>query len=100
VAVEVYGKAVIRRPPYIPRGPLDLDPPMTTGYEFFLLQRRPSAQHAAVVRQWTIEPDNVATVGTVSATLQYDPVIRVARVAVSGLKRPIDESVGPLPPAD
>jgi len=99
-AVELYGKAVIRRPPWISWGPFRRDPPMTTGYEFFLLQRRANAPRATVVRQWTVEPDGGARLGRVGATLRYDPATRTARVAVSGLKKPIDASVGPLPPAD
>jgi len=37
---QLYGKAVIRRPPYVPGGPFPRDPPMTTGYEFFLVLRK------------------------------------------------------------
>ncbi len=99
-AVELYGKAVMRRPPWISWGPFHRDPPTTTGYEFFLLRRPANARRATVVRQWTVSPDDVASVGHVRASLGYDPATRTARVTVSGLKKPIADAVGPLPPAD
>jgi hypothetical protein len=50
-AIELYGKAVIRRPPYVSGGPFPRDPPKTTGYEFFLLRRKASVPRAAILRQ-------------------------------------------------
>jgi hypothetical protein len=81
-SVELYGKAVIRQPAYMPRGPLPLDPPMTRGYEFFLLLRMGNAPHATILRQWTFEPSDVVEAGRVLAKLQYDTATRKAVVTI------------------
>lgn len=98
--IELYGKAVIRRPPWVSLGPFRRDPPTTTGYEFFLLVRKASVPRATVVRQWTVPPDDVGNGSPVRATLRYDAANRTATVTISGLKRPVDDTVGPLPAAD
>ena len=99
-AIELYGKAVIRRPPWVSLGPFRRDPSATTGYEFFLLLRKVGVPRAAILRQWTFQPEDVASAGPVRAALRYDAASRAARVTVGGLKRPVDDTVGPLPPAD
>ena len=91
--LELYGKAVIRQLPYIPRGPFPYDPPMTTGYEFFLLLRKADAARAAILRQWVLQPSDVVEAGRVKATLKYDAPTRKAVVTIMGLKRPLEETV-------
>ena len=92
-AIELYGKAVIRRPPYVPGGPFPRDPPMTTGYEFFLLLRKANAPRATILRQWTFQPSDVVEAGRVTARLQYDAATRKAVVTIAGLKSPVEETV-------
>jgi hypothetical protein len=92
--IELYGKAVIRQPAYVPGGPFPRDPPMTRGYEFFLLLRKANVQRAAILRQWTFQPGDVAKDGSVRATLQYNPATRMAIVTIKGLKTPVEETVG------
>lgn len=92
-ALELYGKAVIRRPPYVPRGPFPYDPPMTTGYEFFLLLRKASAPRATILQQWIFQPRDVAKDGQVSATVQYNAATQTATVTIMGLKRRVEETV-------
>lgn len=99
-AVELYGKAVIRRPPWVSLGPFRRNPPATTSYELFLLLRKANAPHATIVRRWIVPPDEVVEAGSVKATLRYDAASRTAQVAITGGKRPVDDTVGPLPPAD
>jgi len=89
-AIELYGKAVIRRPPYVPGGPFPRDPPMTTGYEFFLLLRKPNVPRATILRQWTFQPGDVAKDASVKAMLKYDAAARTATVAIMGLKTPVE----------
>jgi hypothetical protein len=92
-AIELYGKAVIRRPPYVPGGPFPRDPPMTTGYEFFLLLRKANASLATILRQWTFQPSDVVEAGRVTARLQYGTATRKAVVTIAGLKTPVEEAV-------
>jgi hypothetical protein len=92
-AIELYGKAVIRRPPYVPGGPFPRDPPMTTGYEFFLLLRKPNVPRATILRQWTFQPGDVAKDAGVRATLRYNAATRTATVAITGLKTPVEDIV-------
>lgn len=93
-AIELYGKAVIRRPPYVPGGPFPRDPPMMTGYEFFLLLRKANAPRAMILRQWTLQPSDVVEAGRVTATLQYDAATKKAVVTIMGLKTPVADTVG------
>jgi len=92
-AIELYGKAVIRQPPYIPSGPLPRDPPMTTGYEFFLLLRKANVPRATIVRQWTFQPDEVTKKDLVTARLQYNATTRTAKVTITGLKTDVEDVI-------
>jgi hypothetical protein len=92
-SLELYGKAVIRRPPYVPRGPFPYDPPMTTGYEFFLLVRKANAARATILLQWGFQPSDVVKDGPVSATLRYDGATKTARVTITGLKTRFEVTV-------
>jgi hypothetical protein len=83
--IELYGKAVIRQPAYVPGGPFPRDPPM---------RRKANVQRAAILRQWTFQPGDVAKDGSVRATLQYNPATRMAIVTIKGLKTPVEETVG------
>ena len=97
---ELYGKAVVRRFPFVPF-PFHRERPHETGYEFFLLHRGPGVPHATIVGQWVCPPDEVvvkreSTGGTyedVRGMLRYDPDTRTAMVTITGLKRPIEERV-------
>jgi len=91
-AIELYGKAVIRRSAYVPGGPFPRDPPMTTGYEFFLL-RKANAPQATIVRQWSYQPSDVVEAGRVTARLKYDTATRKAVVTIVGLKVPVEDTV-------
>lgn len=91
--IELYGKAAIRQPPYVPGGPFPRDPPRTTGYEFFLLLRKASVPRATILRQWIFQPGDVAKDGQVSAMLQYDTATRTATVTIMGLKTPFADTV-------
>ena len=91
--LELYGKAISRRPPYVPRGPFPYDPPITTGYEFFLLLRNANTPRATILQQWTFQPRDVAKDGQVSATVQYGAATRTATVTITGLKRRVEETV-------
>jgi len=93
VALELYAKAVIRQPPYIPGGPFPRDPRTTTGYEFFLLLRKAAASRATILRQWTFQPSDVVEAGRVKARLQYDTATRKAIVTIMGLKTPAEDTV-------
>jgi hypothetical protein len=92
-ALELYGKAVIRRPPYVPGGPIPRDPPRTAGYEFFLLLRKADAPRATVLRQWIFQPNHVVEAGRVKAGLLYDAGTRKAVVTITGLKTPVEDTV-------
>jgi len=92
-AIELYGKAVIRRPAYVPGGPFPRDPPMMTGYEFFLLLRKANVPRATILRQWTFQPDDVAKDSSIRATLRYNTATRTAIVTIMGLKTPVEETV-------
>ena len=99
-AIELYGKAVIRRPPWVSLGPFQRDPPMTTGYEFFLLLRKANVSRAEAVRQWTVPPADVADPASVRAMMRYDTATHTATVTIRGLKTPVDEAVGGVRLAD
>ena len=92
-AIELYGKAVIRQLPYVPGGPFPRDPPMTTGYEFFLVLRKADASRATIIRQWIFPPSDVVKAGLVGARLQYDTASKKAVVTISGLKTPVEYTV-------
>jgi hypothetical protein len=92
-AVELYGKAVIRRPAYVPGGPFPRDPPMTTGYEFFLLLRKANVPRATVLRQWTFQPGDVGKDSSVRAMVRHNAAARTATVTILGLKTPVEEAV-------
>jgi hypothetical protein len=92
-AIELYGKAVIRRPAYVPGGPFPRDPPMTTAYEFFLLLRKAGVTRATVLRQWTFQPGDVAKDTSVRAMVRYNPSTRTTTVTIMGLKMPVEEAV-------
>jgi hypothetical protein len=92
-ALELYGKAVIRRPPYVPGGPFPRDPPMTTGYEFFLVLRKAGAPRATILRQWIFQPSDVVEAGRVRARLQNDTATRKAVVTITGLKTPVEDTI-------
>ena len=92
-AIELYGKAVIRQPPYVPGGPFPRDPPMTTGYEFFLLLRKANIPQATILRQWTFQPEDVSKERWVRDTLQYNKMTRMASVTILGLKIPVQDNV-------
>jgi len=63
---------------------------MTTGYEFFLLLRKPNVPRATILRQWTFQPGDVAKDASVKAMLKYDAAARTATVAIMGLKTPVE----------
>jgi hypothetical protein len=100
-AIELYGKAVIRRSPYIPF-PFHRPIPNETGYEFFLLLRPARDAVASIIRRWEFGPDEVVvesrslgeTLTEVKAALVYDAESQVATVTIDGLKRPFIEQVG------
>jgi len=92
-AIELYGKAVIRQPPYVPGGPFPRDPPMKRGYEFFLMLRQAKVPRATILRQWIFQPRDVVKDGPVRATLQYNATTRTATVTIMGLKTPVEETV-------
>lgn len=92
-AIELYGKAVIRRPPYVPSGPFPRDPPMATGYEFFLVLRKADASRATIIRQWIFQPSDVVEAGRVGGRLQYDTASKKAVVTITGLKTPVEYTV-------
>ena len=95
--VELYGKAVERQHPYFPF-PFHRDPPRDTGYEFFLLHRKPGSPVASIARRWMFDRAEVdakqsrPTEG-VRATLRYDPGTQTAIVTIMGLKHPVEEKV-------
>jgi hypothetical protein len=92
-AIELYGKAVIRRPPYVPGGPFPRDPPMTRGYEFFLLLRRTGVPRAIILRKWTVEPRDVVKDSPPRATLQYSATTNTATVTIVRARTPVLETV-------
>jgi hypothetical protein len=94
---ELYGKAVEWQHPYFPF-PFHRDPPRDTGYEFFLLHRKPGSPEATIVRRWVfdrVEVDAKQSRPTevVRATLRYDPDTQTATVMIMGLKRRVEEKV-------
>lgn len=91
--IDLYGKAVIRQPPYVPGGPFPRDPPRTAGYEFFLLLRKAGAPRATILREWVFQPDDVAKDGWVRAMLHYNTTKRTATVTITGLKKPFEDTV-------
>ena len=92
-AIELYGKAVIRQPPYVPGGPFPRNPPTRTGYEFFLLLRKPNAPTATILRQWIFPPTDVVEAGRVTARLKYDTPTGKAIVTIFGVKRSVEDTV-------
>jgi hypothetical protein len=99
--IELYGKAVEHKLPYI-QFLIDRNIPHESGgYEFYLLQREGSCPRATIVRKWTIPPHEVVlkpqSVGPpeedVRATLEYDDTAKRATIGITGLTRPFKESV-------
>jgi hypothetical protein len=91
--IELYGKAVIRRPAYVPGGPFPRDPPMTTGYEFFLLLRKANVPHATVLRQWTFNQVMWSRTAQSGRWSGNNAATRTATVTIMGLKTPVEETV-------
>lgn len=100
-AIQLYGRAVIRQPSYVPF-PFHVHiPPARKAYDFFLLQRRPIGDRG-VIRHWVFGPDDAATTRNksgyvfheeVSGVLQYDRTLHTASVTVTGLKYRFQENV-------
>ena len=91
--IELYGKAVIRRPAYVPGGPFPREPPMTTGYEFFVLLRKVTSSRGHDLAPMDFSASDVVEAGRVRARLQYDTATRKALVTIIGLKTPVADTV-------
>jgi hypothetical protein len=77
----------------MPGGPFPRDPPMTTGYEFFLLLRKANVPRATIVRQRSYPPSDVAEPGQVRPNLRYDRATRKAVVTIVGLRMLVEDTV-------
>src|SRR5262249_47631572 len=94
--IELYGKAIVRRLSYVPF-PFHREIPHETGYEFFLLDRRPGAR-ATVLRRWSFYSAEVmvkkeSTGGLyedVRGLLKYDEATRSVTITITGLTRPFE----------
>jgi len=95
--IELFGKAIIRTAVHVPAGILHLDPPTETGYEFFLLRRSQATGAAIIVRRWVVQPADVVKdrngYPRAEGALTYDASAQVATVAITGLKRPVNDRV-------
>jgi hypothetical protein len=77
------------------------DHPIDTGYEFFLLHRKPGIPGAKIIRTWVVPPDEVVLIDVghggaypdARAGFHYDSASRMATVRFRGLKNPIEERV-------
>lgn len=87
--IELYGKRVARRYPYIPFPP-DRNPPQDRSYELFLL-RRDAVGHATILRKWNFPTETVIqknpTQPRVKIQFRYERIQKMATVTIFGLKR-------------
>jgi hypothetical protein len=95
VTIEIYGKRVVRRFPYIPFPPHSGGPEETSS-EFFLLYRKPGSP-GTIIRKWIFLPEEIVIdrddQSEVRCVFQYDRASKTATVTIHGLKRPFEDRV-------
>lgn len=106
--LELWGKIINRFHPGLWNNYLQPKEELT--HEFFLVHRTRGDGRAAVVKKWTIQPEQVRwvvaenwvqtdpekpfEVSDVRGFLRYDPATKTTIVTITGLKAPLEERVG------